>query len=150
MRTGMEISSLDSGSTAVSLDSETVSASVWAVAGRLETKAGRLITPDMHAEIMEGAQAHRENMAAVDPEYWPMCQTWLYQERWETALEEKAERERDRQAAEQSPQAQHDREVLERAEFTRAFKEAQRIEPGLTVEEFAALSTANARRLFTL
>lgn len=52
----------------------------------------RRIKPEEWPEIMEAAMVHAED--AKELERVPMCQTWMFQERWETVLEARDEQER--------------------------------------------------------
>lgn len=101
--------------------------------------ATTVITPDMHEVIEKACRIYRENTRDLEQDRFPMCQTWMYQERWETVIEGWEEQE-----AREAELTEERREQVRRAEFARAFKawsDAQRRMPGEpkpTVEEFLA------------
>lgn len=50
-----------------------------------------------HQDILDAVLIHRDAMAETELAYWPMAATFLYQERWETILEQRDETEAEAQ-----------------------------------------------------
>ena len=89
--------------------------------GQLRTEGGDKILPIQQEAIMRGTDIHREAMNEVDPMYWPMAATFLYQERWETLIEQQEETtaEEEQRLADMTEAEKRRQKVLE---FNRAYQ----------------------------